>query len=204
MIFSAPQSQRQSHRARRSGKLGWRFNATSRPKRCPVIVIGMDMATSTKVSASSGGLDVDASSRCASYQKPRLILELDVPWMVDLGNRRYGNQYDRFGTEMWFRNIVLRGPMMFWPARTDNAFCVAMISTTPWRPEAAECNVVLVCAEDGHMWEAIALLRASLAWAKRRKCSLWRLSSETDFDLASIAAKLGATEANVRYVKRLE
>jgi hypothetical protein len=161
------------------------------------------MATSLKVAASSGGLDADTSSRRASYQKPRLILESDVPWMVDLGNRRYGNQYDRFGTEMWFRNIVLRGPMMFFPERTDNAFCITMISTTPWRPEAAEANVTLVCAEEGCMWEAIMLLRASIEWAKRRKCSLWRLSSETDFDLAPMAAKLGATEANVRYVKRL-
>jgi hypothetical protein len=47
------------------------------------------------------------------------------------------------------------------------------------------------------------LLRASIEWARRRKCSLWRLSSETDFDLEPIALKLGATEANVRWQLRL-
>lgn len=162
------------------------------------------MATSLKVAASSGGLDVEASSRRASYQKPRLIVEGDVNWMLELGDRRYPGRYDRLGTQMWFLNIVLKGPMMFLPIRTDNSFLIAMLSTTPWMPATPEANVVLVCAEEGHMWEAIMLLRASIEWAKRRKCSLWRLSSETDFDLAAIAHKLGATEANVRYVKRLE
>lgn len=162
------------------------------------------MATSLKVAASSDGLDVPASSRRASYQKPRLILDTDIPWMVDLGRRRYSNKHDFMGVEMWFRNIVLRGPMMFFPVRSDNAFLIAMLNTTPWQPTDPECNVCLVCADHGAMWEAIILLRASIEWAKRRKCSLWRLSSETDFDLAPIAHKLGATEPNTRWVMRFE
>ena len=163
------------------------------------------MATSLKVAASSDGPDVDASGRRAVYQKPRarLITENCIGWMLELGDRRYPGRYDRLGTEMWVRNIVLKGPMMFLPIRTDHAFLIAMLSTTPWMPATPECNVVLVCAEEGKMWEAIMLLRASIEWAKRRKCSLWRISSETDFDLEPIAHKLGATEANVRYVKRL-
>lgn len=163
------------------------------------------MATSLKVAASSDGPGVDASGRRALYQKPqlRLITEDDIRWMAELGDRRYPGRYDRLGTEMWFRNIVLKGPMMFLPIRSDHAFCIAMLSTTPWTPQTPECNVTLVCADEGKMWEAVMLLRASIEWAKRRKCSLWRLSSETDFDLGPIAHKLGATEANVRYVKRL-
>lgn len=124
--------------------------------------------------------------------------------MQELGDRRYPGKYDRLGVEMWVRNIVLKGPMMFLPIRTDNAFMIAMLSTTPWVPQTPECNVALVCADDGCMWEAVMLLRASIEWAKRRKCSLWRLSSETDFDLEPIALKLGARERSVRYVLRLE
>ena len=124
--------------------------------------------------------------------------------MTDLGRRRYSGRYDHLGTEMWFRNIVLKGPMMFLPIRTDHAFMIAMLSTTPWSPAAPECNVTLVCADEGWMWDAVMLLRASIEWAKRRKCCLWRVSSETDFDLEPIALKLGATERQVRYVKRLE
>ena len=165
------------------------------------------MATSAKVAASSDGREVTLplvahliTIRC----KPRLLTEGDTPWMLDLGDRRYPDRYDRLGTEQWYRNIVLKGPMMFLPLRTDNAFLIAMLSTTPWTPATPECNIVLVCAEEGRMYEAITLLRASIEWAKRRKCSLWRLSSETDFDLQPIAFKLGAREANVRYVLRLE
>lgn len=94
--------------------------------------------------------------------------------------------------------------MMFWAMRTDNAFCIAMLSTTPWRPSIPEANVALVCADFGCMWEAITLLRESIKWARRRRCSLWRLSSETDFDLGPIAHKLGATEPNTRWVMRFE
>lgn len=162
------------------------------------------MATSLKVAASSDGQALERLTVAPHFNTPRLLTENDCSWMLELGDRRYPDRYDRLGTEQWYRNIVLKGPMMFLPIRTDNAFLIAMLSTTPWMPQTPECNVVLVCAEEGHMWEAIMLLRASIAWAKNRKCSLWRLSSETDFDLAPIAHKLGATEANVRYVKRLE
>lgn len=164
------------------------------------------MATSLKVAASSDGSDVDASGRRAPYQKQqlRLITENDIAWMVELGDRRYSGRYDRLGVEMWFRNIVLKGPMMFLPIRSDNAFLIAMLSTTPWVPQTPEANVALVCADEGAMWEAVMLLRASIEWAKRRKCSLWRVSSETDFDLEPIALKLGAKERQVRYVLRLE
>lgn len=124
--------------------------------------------------------------------------------MHDVGDRRYHERYDRLGVEGWVRNIVLKGPMMFLPLRSDNAFLIAMLSTTPWMPAVPECNIALVCADEGAMWEAVMLLRASIEWAKRRKCSLWRVSSETDFDLEPIAFKLGAREKQARYVLRLE
>lgn len=124
--------------------------------------------------------------------------------MLEVGNRRYGNQYDRLATEGWVRNIVLKGPMMFLAVRTDDAFLIAMLSTTPWTPSTPECNVALVAADEGCMWQAVKLLRFSIDWAKKRKCSLWRLSSETHYDLGPIAHKLGATEPNTRWVLRFE
>lgn len=122
--------------------------------------------------------------------------------MLDLGNRRYSNQFDRIATEGWFRNLVLKGPLMFLPVRTDHAFLIAMLSTTPWRPSTPECNVAMICADYGCMWEAVALLRYSIEWAKKRKCWLWRLSSETEFDMEPIARKLGATEPDNRWILR--
>lgn len=162
------------------------------------------MATSVKVAASSDGQPLERLTVAPHFNTPRLLTENDCGWMLDLGKRRYSNQFDFQATEQWYRNIVLKGPMMFWPMRTDNAFCIAMLSTTPWRPSTPECNIALVVADENCMWEAIMLLRASIEWAKRRKCSLWRVSSETDFDLEPIARKLGATEPHVRWVLRLE
>lgn len=93
---------------------------------------------------------------------------------------------------------------MFLPIRTDDAFLIAMLSTTPWRPSTPECNVALVCADNGCMWQAVQLLRFSIEWARQRKCSLWRVSSETDFDLTPIAHKLGATTPDHRWIMRFE
>lgn len=133
----------------------------------------------------------------------RLLTENDIPWLLEIGSRRYPDHYDRIATEGWFRNLVLKGPLMFLPIRTDDAFLIAMLSTTPWRPSTPECNVAMIAADDGCAWQAVTLLRISIGWAKSRKCFLWRLSSETDFDLKPIARKLGATEPDHRWVLKL-
>jgi hypothetical protein len=72
----------------------------------------------------------------------------------------------------------------------------------PWLPAEFEANVVAVCADDGGMWEALRLLRVSVEWGKRRKCSSWRLTSENN-DLAMLARRLGATEISPRFQMRL-
>jgi hypothetical protein len=77
-----------------------------------------------------------------------------------------------------------------------------MLSVMPWLPADAECNVIFVCADDGAMWEALRLLRDSLAWARNRKCALWRLSSDTEFEFPGVAKRLGCTEISPRYLIR--
>lgn len=124
--------------------------------------------------------------------------------MVALAKRRYDEAYDFIGAEMWFRNIVLKSPMVYLPIRSQDAFAIGMLSTVPWRPQEVECNVVMVCADFGALWQAVTLMRATLEWAKRRKCIKWRVTSETDFDLGPIAIKLGAEKEPSRYVVRLE
>lgn len=129
----------------------------------------------------------------------RLLVEEDIPWIIELSVRRYGKDYDYATTEGWFRNIVLKQPVLFHPVRTEHAFCISMLSVLPWMPHLAECNVVFICADDGYMWEAMHLLRASIAWGRRRRCTMWRLSSETEYDVYQIAKRLGATEQSPRY-----
>ena len=93
--------------------------------------------------------------------------------------------------------------MLFLPQRTDNAFCISMLSVTPWLPVDYETNVVVICAEDNATWEAIKLLRASVAWSRLRRCKVWRLSSDTHNDMTLLAQRLGAEEISPRYVMRL-
>jgi hypothetical protein len=121
-----------------------------------------------------------------------------------LGKKRYGTAgFDYSTVEGWYRNIVLKSPMMFRSARTENAFAISMLSTLPWTPSEFECNVIFVCAEEGALWEAMKLMRDSVAWAKGRKCARWRLSSNTQFDVHAMARRLGATEISPRFTLEL-
>ena len=125
--------------------------------------------------------------------------EEDLPWLSQLCKRRYSDRYDEEGTVNWFRNICLKGPLLFQPIRTNNAFCITMLSVLPWLPAEWEANVVFLCADDHAHWEAIHLLRASIEWGKKRRATRWRMVSETDYDLAPLAKRVGAKELTPRF-----
>ena len=150
-----------------------------------------------------GAVQQIASQPCGDATAYRIVQETDVPWMLALAKRRYSNRWDFEAAEMWFESVVLRQPLVFYPIRSDNSFVVTLISIIPWMPAEWEANVVWCCADDGAMWEALALLRESLAWAKRRKCVEWRFRSETDFDTGPMARRLGAHELPTNYAVRL-
>ena len=130
---------------------------------------------------------------------PWMTTENDLPWLISLGKKRYGSQYDYTTVEGWYRNIVLKSPLMFHAARTQNAFAISMISCLPWTPSEFECNIVFICADDGAMWEAMKLLRDSIEWARIRKCVRWKLSSDTETDVYAMAKRLGATQISPRF-----
>lgn len=136
--------------------------------------------------------------------EPRLIVENDIPWLSALFAKRYVNYpYDPVTAEAWFRNRVLKEPMLFLAQRMDNAFCISMLSVTPWIPADYETNVIVICAEDNAIWESLKLLRASIEWSKLRRCKAWRISSDTQNDVSLIARRIGAEEISPRYVMRL-
>ena len=128
-----------------------------------------------------------------------LITENDIAWGISLAKRRYADKWDFLGAEGWLRNIVLKSPMVFLPIRSSDAFLVAMINVVPWTPANWEANVVMLCADEDKMWQAVALARASIEWARQRRCSEWRISSETEIELGPIARRLGAEELSPRY-----
>jgi hypothetical protein len=132
------------------------------------------------------------------------MTEADIPWLLRLFDKRYAAYpYDPLGSEGWFRNRVLKEPMLFLAQRTTNAFCISMLSVTPWIPADYETNVIVICAEDNVTWESLKLLRASIEWARLRRCKTWRMSSDTSHDVTLFAQRLGAVEISPRYVMRL-
>lgn len=137
-------------------------------------------------------------------KRHRIVVEDDIPWMSDLAQRRYPRNYDIEAAEMWMRNIVLKQPMVFYPIRTDFAFMVTLISLLPWLPGEPEASVVMLCAEDGHMWDSVKLARASFTWAVKRNCWRWGFTSDTEFDLGPIAQRIGLVECRPRYVVPLK
>jgi hypothetical protein len=134
----------------------------------------------------------------------RIVVESDIPWMVNLAQARYPRNYDIEAAEMWMRNIVLRQPMVFYPIRTDHAFMVTLISLLPWLPGEPEASVVMLCAEENHLWDSVRLARASFDWAVRRNCARWGFNSDTDFDIGPIAKRMGLIERCPRYVAMLK
>jgi len=134
---------------------------------------------------------------------PWLLTENDLPWLIFLCKKKYSSRYDQATTEGWFRNIVLKSPLMFRAVRTKNAFAISMISVVPWLPSEFECNVVFIAADDDALWEAMKLLRDSIEWARLRKCVRWRLTSDTENDLCGIARRLGAKEISPRFTLEL-
>lgn len=135
--------------------------------------------------------------------QPWLTTENDLQWLIYLGKKRYGEAFDYVTVEGWYRNIVLKSPLMFHSVRMPNAFCISMISTLPWTPSEFESNVIFICAEEGSTWEVMRLLRASVAWARHRKCKTWRISSNTEHGVDALARRLGATEVSPRFLMEL-
>jgi hypothetical protein len=132
-----------------------------------------------------------------------LLTEADLPWLNVLCHRKYSARYDEQSTELWFRNTVLKNAILFYPIRTENAFTISMLSVNPWLPGEFECHNIFTCADTGCIWEVVTLFRASIAWATKRKVTWWRLNSETDFDLAPLARRVGAKDLSPRLSLRL-
>ena len=123
----------------------------------------------------------------------------DAAWMIALGRKRYPLNYDGIAADSWFCEIVLKSPLMFFAARTEHAFCISMLTCNPWTPAEFETHVVALCSDDGWMWETLPLLRASIEFARRRKCARWNIVSETQFDLGPLAMRVGAKQKTPRY-----
>jgi hypothetical protein len=124
----------------------------------------------------------------------------DVPWIRDLFERRLNFPgFDADTAQAWFVNCVLTNPVNFYAVRTADAFLIAFLRPTPWLPAALDCRVVTVCTDVGKVWQALPLLKASVAWARHRGEIGWQYESDTMHDIGPLVRRLGAAEITPRY-----
>jgi hypothetical protein len=135
-------------------------------------------------------------------EDPRSMIEEDLDWLTYLCKKKYSHRYDPETTQNWFRNIVLKSPLMFYAQRTQDAFVITMLSIVPWLPNDIDANVIFICADDGAMWQSLKLLRSSIEWARKRRATLWRISTDTENNLEMLARRLGATAIEPRFILR--
>lgn len=130
----------------------------------------------------------------------------DLAWVHRLFLKRYPTNYDWHTTDVWFRHTVLNNPLSIFAARTDDAFVLANTTVMPWLPGKYECNIVTICSDSDvdPTWQVVQLLRASIDWARKRKCYIWKISSDLETDITPLAMRVGAHQVHTRFALGLE
>lgn len=128
----------------------------------------------------------------------RPITVEDVPWILSLAHRRYTKTPDPGTTLKWLMQVI-NSPNEALAIRSDHAFCVAIYSVPPWWPNEPEVHIAVLVADKGAHWQAIRLLKDTIAWARGRGCARWWLSSETDYDFEMLAKRVGARPRVMKY-----
>jgi hypothetical protein len=126
----------------------------------------------------------------------RALTVQDSAWVLSLAYSRY-RSFDP-GAALRSLIMVINSPEGL-ALRSEHAFVFASLVKPPWRPSEVECQVLALYAAESHHWEAVKLLRRSIAWAREQNCHRWWFSSETDHDVELLCRRVGAQPAQMRY-----
>lgn len=127
----------------------------------------------------------------------------DIPWVLSLAHERYAGWDPGGALTFLVQALNARENMLLLCGTGRDAFLVATRVAPPWYPKRWECQVMVVCAKPGAHWQAMKLLRCSVAWAKLHGCLRWRFYSETEHDVGPLCRRLGATTENPHYMMEL-
>ena len=120
----------------------------------------------------------------------RPITADDIPWAMSLAHRRYEEHFDPGVALVAGTNAMRLPTALAW--RTDHGFLIANIVASVWHPKQRSLHILAICVEEGHHWEAVELLRASVGWAQEQGCEKWWLTSETEAKVDALARRVGA------------
>lgn len=121
----------------------------------------------------------------------RPITADDVPWGMSLAHRRY-ESFDPGGA-LIVLGTALRSSTAL-AIRSDHGFVIANIVAPAWFPRKRDAHILWLCVEEGHHWEAVKLLRASICWAKEQGCRRWWFDGDTEHEVGALAERVGARE----------
>lgn len=113
----------------------------------------------------------------------------DLPWALELAWRRYKNIDPGASVAFYLKALQSKVTLKI---RTDYAFCIATLVNPAWRPEDAECHVLVLCADVAAHWEAVTLLRETVHWSKEQNCTRWWFSSDTGYKVDALCRRVGA------------
>jgi hypothetical protein len=126
----------------------------------------------------------------------RALTAEDMAWALTLMHERY-RRFDPGNALLWMLRAV-QSPYALC-RRTSHALLFATMNQVMWEPKEFEAEVKLLCAYPGHHWQAVRLLRESVAWAKAEHCARWWFSSGTAYDIAMLARRVGAEPQSPQY-----
>ena len=119
----------------------------------------------------------------------RPIAVEDIAWAMSLAHQRYKKIFDP-GHALTVLTMAMRLPTaLAW--RTDHGFLIANIVASVWHPQRRALHILAVCVEEGHHWEAVELLRASVRWAREQGWQKWWLTSESEHKVDALARRIG-------------
>jgi hypothetical protein len=123
----------------------------------------------------------------------------DLPWALSLAYGRYA-PFDPGAGAIFYLNCLKSEVTL--KIRRSQAFLIATTVGVPWRPVEREAHVLVLCAAEGHHWQAVGLLRESLRWARSQGCRHWRFSSDTTYPVDALCRRIGA-KRETRYSAEL-
>lgn len=132
---------------------------------------------------------------------PRIVAG-DIPWILSLASERY-RQFDPGGALTFLIQALQSQTTLMIRTEQKSAFLIASTVSAPWYPKELDCHVMGFCAKPGAHWQALKLLRESVAWAKLQGCVRWRFHSETEHDVGALCRRVGARQDSPRYLIEL-
>lgn len=123
----------------------------------------------------------------------------DVDFLIDVGRACYP-PFDEDAIRKWLESLFTNPSAMM--LRSENGACIASITRLIYR-DRPMCYFVFLCARPNKTLEGYRLLKSMVECARERGASQVHIGSETGFDFAPFAKRLGWEVENPTYVLRM-